>query len=255
MIGLSAVRAMRRVSPGPSGWNASFGASRAMSPLTWVSVQPLAGSALGITWALKQIAQPLYLSGISHDAGFSLNVANFYTTAQSVAYGRRLSKMVGGKHFVIDTSRNGNGAPPGGAGVNEWCNPPGRALGHVPTLHPGIAGVDALLWVKYPGQSDGSCRNASSTKASPASATVQGLRQPGGDQGREQVTAPVQIEVRIGIGEGARGCEGLARQSAHRLDDAGVVHQVRPHLAVYHIRARGLLSGLVCHVKPSIQAM
>jgi endoglucanase len=106
----------------------------------------------------KQIAQPLYLSGISHDAGFSLNVANFYTTGQSIAYGRSLSKLVGGKHFVIDTSRNGNGAPPGGAGVNEWCNPSGRALGHVPTLHPGVKGVDAFLWVKYPGQSDGSCR-------------------------------------------------------------------------------------------------
>jgi endoglucanase len=108
--------------------------------------------------APKQIAQPLYLSGISQDAGFSLNVANFYTTAQSIAYGRELSKLVGGKHFVIDTSRNGNGAPPGGAGVNEWCNPPGRALGHPPTTNTGVAGVDAFLWVKYPGQSDGSCR-------------------------------------------------------------------------------------------------
>jgi endoglucanase len=108
--------------------------------------------------APKQIAQPMYLSGISHDGGFSLNVANFYTTAQSIAYGHELSKLVGGKHFVIDTSRNGNGAPPGGPGVNEWCNPPGRALGHAPTMHTGVAGVDAFLWVKYPGQSDGSCR-------------------------------------------------------------------------------------------------
>jgi endoglucanase len=108
--------------------------------------------------APKQIAQPMYLSGISQDAGFSLNVANFYTTAQSIAYGRQLSKLVGGKHFVIDTSRNGNGAPPGGAGVNEWCNPPGRALGEAPTTNTGTAGVDAFLWVKYPGQSDGSCR-------------------------------------------------------------------------------------------------
>ncbi len=108
--------------------------------------------------APKQIAQPLYLSGISHDAGFSLNVANFYTTAQSIAYGHELSSLVGGKHFVIDTSRNGNGAPPGGAGVNEWCNPSGRALGHAPTTDTGAAGVDGFLWVKYPGQSDGSCR-------------------------------------------------------------------------------------------------
>jgi endoglucanase len=108
--------------------------------------------------APKQIAQPMYLSGISHDAGFSLNVANFYTTAQSIAYGRELSTLVGDKHFVIDTSRNGNGAPPGGAGVNEWCNPSGRALGHEATTRTGVSGVDAYLWVKYPGQSDGSCR-------------------------------------------------------------------------------------------------
>jgi endoglucanase len=108
--------------------------------------------------APTEIAQPLYLSGISQDAGFSLNVANFYTTAQSIAYGHKLSALVGGKHFVIDTSRNGNGAPPGGPGVNEWCNPPGRALGRAPTTNTGIAGVDAFLWVKYPGQSDGSCR-------------------------------------------------------------------------------------------------
>jgi endoglucanase len=108
--------------------------------------------------APKQITQPLYLSGISHDAGFSLNVANFYTTAQSIAYGRALSKLIGGKHFVIDTSRNGNGPPPGGPGVNEWCNPLGRALGRNPTTNTGVASVDAFLWVKYPGQSDGSCR-------------------------------------------------------------------------------------------------
>ena len=72
--------------------------------------------------------------------------------------GASCPSCVGGKHFVIDTSRNGNGSPPGGAGVNEWCNPPGRALGHAPTTNTGVAGVDAFLWVKYPGQSDGSCR-------------------------------------------------------------------------------------------------
>jgi endoglucanase len=105
-----------------------------------------------------KIAQPMYLSGISHDAGFSLNVANFYTTKQSITYGHTLSKLLGHKHFVIDTSRNGNGPPPGGPGVNEWCNPPGRALGHVPTTHTGVPGVDAYLWIKYPGQSDGSCK-------------------------------------------------------------------------------------------------
>lgn len=106
----------------------------------------------------QQIVRPLKLSGIADDAGFSLNVANFYTTSESVAYGRRLSALLSGKHFVIDTSRNGNGPPPASDGVNQWCNPPGRALGQPPTTATGTALVDAFLWIKYPGQSDGACR-------------------------------------------------------------------------------------------------
>jgi endoglucanase len=108
--------------------------------------------------APSQIVGALYQSGIADDAGFALNVANFYTTAESIRYGRRLSVLLKGKHFVIDTSRNGNGPPPAQQGVNEWCNPPGRALGHVPTTDTGEPLVDAFLWIKYPGQSDGSCR-------------------------------------------------------------------------------------------------
>ena len=53
-------------------------------------------------------------------------------------------------NFVIDTSRNGN-RPLG----NEWCNPPGRALGIPPTCNTGVEQCDAFLWVKIPGESDG----------------------------------------------------------------------------------------------------
>ena len=53
-------------------------------------------------------------------------------------------------HFVIDTSRNGNG-PHG----NDWCNPPGRALGEPPTCDTGEEKCDAFLWIKIPGESDG----------------------------------------------------------------------------------------------------
>ena len=107
--------------------------------------------------APKQIVRALYLSGIADDAGFSLNVANFYTSAESIAYGSRLSALLKGVHFVIDTSRNGNGPPSAGPGVNRWCNPPGRALGHTPTTDTGNRLVDAFLWIKDPGQSDGAC--------------------------------------------------------------------------------------------------
>ena len=36
--------------------------------------------------------------------------------------------------------------------------PPGRGLGADPTTETGDDRVDALLWVKRPGESDGACR-------------------------------------------------------------------------------------------------
>jgi endoglucanase len=98
-------------------------------------------------------------AGIARATGFALNVANFETTADNVAYGRRLSALVNGAHFVVDTSRNGNGPARKGAGDRHWCNPPGRALGEAPTLRTGEPLADAYLWIKRPGESDGACGN------------------------------------------------------------------------------------------------
>jgi endoglucanase len=70
-----------------------------------------------------------------------------------VTYGRSVAAALGGKHFVVDTSRNGLGPAPDGA----WCNPPGRALGARPTVATGEPLHDAALWVKHPGESDGAC--------------------------------------------------------------------------------------------------
>jgi endoglucanase len=98
-----------------------------------------------------EMAQRLQAAGVAHADGFSLNVSNFQTTASNLAYGHALSAALGGTHFVIDTSRNGNG--PG----SDWCNPSGRSVGERPTTATGQAGVDAFLWVKTPGESDGTC--------------------------------------------------------------------------------------------------
>jgi endoglucanase len=107
---------------------------------------------------LRDLARVLRSSGIAHAQGFALNVSNFYKVSTVVAYGRRLSALLGGKHFVIDTSRNGNGPDTSKADVPDWCNPPGRALGPNPTTDTGMPLLDAFLWVKQPGSSDGSCR-------------------------------------------------------------------------------------------------
>jgi len=106
----------------------------------------------------RKLVAPLRAAGLARADGFALNVANFQTTAASVAYGDKLSRELHGAHFVIDTSRNGNGVDTNPADAPAWCNPPGRALGHTPTTSTGMPRVDALLWIKPPGASDGSCR-------------------------------------------------------------------------------------------------
>ncbi|MFD5700076.1 glycoside hydrolase family 6 protein [Streptomyces lasiicapitis] len=100
---------------------------------------------------------PLKRSGVEQADGFSVNVSNFQTTDASKAYGKTLSSKVGDKPFIVDTSRNGNG-PYTGKGKDPWCNPPGRALGEAPTTKTGDDLVDAYVWVKRPGESDGTCR-------------------------------------------------------------------------------------------------
>lgn len=106
----------------------------------------------GFTGDVAATVDALRRSGVARAAGFSLNVANFGSTADNVAYGTAISQALGGTHFVIDTSRNGAPDEPDG-----WCNPAGRKLGKAPTLNPGIPLVDALLWIKRPGESDGDC--------------------------------------------------------------------------------------------------
>jgi endoglucanase len=100
---------------------------------------------------------PLERAGIRYGRGFSANVSNFQWTAAVVAWSQQLERDLGGRvGAVIDTSRNGNG-PYTGPDTPQWCNPPGRALGPAPRLNPGPAGIDAYLWVKDPGASDGPC--------------------------------------------------------------------------------------------------
>jgi endoglucanase len=100
------------------------------------------------------MAQRLSAAGVMGAAGFALNVSNYIGSSESVAYGRAIRDLLGGRPgFLVDTSRNGLGPDPSG----EWCNASGRALGTAPTTDPGLEGVDALLYLKRPGESDGSC--------------------------------------------------------------------------------------------------
>ncbi|WP_338695445.1 glycoside hydrolase family 6 protein [Streptomyces sp. Q6] len=109
---------------------------------------------------VQRLVGPLRSAGVAAADGVALNVSNYRTDKESSAYGHRLvAALGGGKHFVIDTSRNGNGP---WQGTDAWCNPPGRALGTPPTTRTGDAALDAYLWVKRPGESDGTCRGGPS---------------------------------------------------------------------------------------------
>ncbi|MFJ2013961.1 glycoside hydrolase family 6 protein [Streptomyces globisporus] len=102
----------------------------------------------------KQAAALRAAGAATNGDGIFTNVANFHRTADETAYARRVLAALGGPArlgAVIDTSRNGNGAPAAG----EWCDPAGRALGRTPTTRTGEARIDAYLWVKLPGESDG----------------------------------------------------------------------------------------------------
>jgi endoglucanase len=99
----------------------------------------------------EDMAALLDRAGVGKVRGFATNVSNFNTTESERAYAEELSALVGGAHYVIDTSRNGAGAN------GEWCNPSGRALGDTPLSEATTGAMDANLWIKAPGESDGTC--------------------------------------------------------------------------------------------------
>ncbi len=96
-------------------------------------------------------------------------------------YAAHLDGAVAATHFVIDTSRNGTGpdsmqqyaAAPydqpstviSALAAGNWCNPPGSGLGRRPSTSTGVPLLDAYLWVKTPGQSDGQCDAAGGARA------------------------------------------------------------------------------------------
>jgi endoglucanase len=96
-------------------------------------------------------------------------------------YAENMGNAVATTHFVIDTSRNGDGPNNMSAYASapydqpsdvistlasgNWCNPPDSGLGLLPTTNTGVPLLDAYLWVKTPGQSDGQCDAAGGVRA------------------------------------------------------------------------------------------
>jgi endoglucanase len=112
----------------------------------------------------REAARRLKAIGVGWVRGFALNSTHNDWTKDNVRYGVRVSRMLGGKHFVVSTHVNGRGPYHYWKRVNGkrkwgnmWCNPPGRALGAPPstnTMHPL---TDAYVWIGRPGYSGGKC--------------------------------------------------------------------------------------------------
>jgi endoglucanase len=113
---------------------------------------------------------------------YPANPSDFSTWGLTTAwYAANMGSAVATTHFVIDTSRNGEGPnnmqayaqPPynqpasviGTLAGGNWCNPPNSGLGLRPTASTGVPLLDAYLWVKTPGQSDGQCDAAGGVRA------------------------------------------------------------------------------------------
>ena len=105
--------------------------------------------------AASRMAKKLRKVGIAKVRGFMLNATHYDWTRNNIRYGRKLSRLVGGKHFVINTAENGRGGVhyrlANGRRVTVWCNPGLRGLGPAPTTDTSHPKVDAYLWINRPG--------------------------------------------------------------------------------------------------------
>ena len=109
----------------------------------------------------EEVAELLDGVDIANSAhGIATNTSNYRTTEDEVAYVEAIIAATGQDDLrgVIDTSRNGNGP----AEDDEWCDPPGRALGEPTGDDTASPYVDAYLGGKLPGEADGWAAEAGS---------------------------------------------------------------------------------------------
>jgi endoglucanase len=103
----------------------------------------------------QRTANQLRAIGIAKVRGFMLNATHYDWTGANIKHGLQISRLTGGKHFIINTAENGRGPVhqrlPNGRRLTIWCNPPKRGLGPPPTTNTANPTVDAYLWINRPG--------------------------------------------------------------------------------------------------------
>jgi cellulose 1,4-beta-cellobiosidase len=149
---------------------------RLSMPNVWLYLDAAHAAWLGWARNRAKIAQ-IYrdvvaqAGGADKIRGFATNVSNYDSLRggdiarlepsdpcpDELTYVEKLSASLAevgivGKGFLIDTSRNGRAGIKSKSG--SWCNVAGAGLGERPQASP-VPGVDAYLWIKPPGDSDG----------------------------------------------------------------------------------------------------
>ncbi len=113
----------------------------------------------------SEMAALLKQAGVYLVRGFSVNITHYDFTWHQLRYGDQIVRLLARghrarKHFVVNTAYNGVG-PLYKTGLKTegevWCDPPGRALGPLPTLETGDPLADAFFWIGGPGISDNDC--------------------------------------------------------------------------------------------------
>jgi endoglucanase len=150
---------------------------------TWVS-GAIAAPSGAPTWAFDDSGN-FHFDWLPSQYDPALNYAINYSPEHVASVNADLQVFMGSAvataSFVIDTGRNGQGplntAPYALAPYNQpdavisglkngyWCNGFGAGAGLRPTVNTGVALLDAYLWIKVPGESDGSCDLAGGARA------------------------------------------------------------------------------------------
>jgi endoglucanase len=117
----------------------------------------------------RRTANQLRAVGIRKVRGFMLNVTHYDWTGANIQHGLEISRLTGGKHFIINTAENGRGGVHYKRWIDRsrhiwrritvWCNPGLRGLGPAPTTETSRPDkVDAYLWINRPGYAQ-SCQH------------------------------------------------------------------------------------------------
>jgi endoglucanase len=108
------------------------------------------------------IAGRLKRANVAEAQGFALGASHYDWTYKEVGFGLKLSRLLNGKHFVVNTDSNGWGPRAHGsswysAHYHPGCVPPGEGIGIQPTVKTGHRNLDAFVWLGTPGYEAGDC--------------------------------------------------------------------------------------------------